>query len=322
MKETPIYLDYNATTPCDPRVVEAMLPYFTQHFGNAASRDHGYGWVAREAVESAREQVAQLIHASPNQVVFTSGATESINMAIKGVVEAHPATYKHLVTSKVEHKAVLDTCNYLEGKGVAVTYLDVDTDGSLSLETLEASITDDTIAVVLMYANNETGIVNPIGKIGGIAKRYGVYFICDATQAVGKIPVDVTREEIDLMAFSAHKLYGPKGVGALFMRGGIPKISMVPHHHGGNHERGHRSGTLNVPGIVGFGKAAELCSVEMQGEGKRLCELRDRLENSLLSTVVGLSVNGAEHRLPHVSNLLFPDVDGEQLLLTLSRHIA
>lgn len=323
MNEAPIYLDYNATTPCDPRVVEAMLPYFTQHFGNAASRDHGYGWVASDAVESAREQVARLINTSPKHIVFTSGATESINLAIKGMVDAHPNERKHLVTSKAEHKAVLDTCNYLESKGVSVTYLDVDNNGSLSLDALEAAIVDHTVAVVLMYANNETGVINPVREIAEITKRKGVCFICDATQAVGKISVDVGREGVDLLVFSAHKLYGPKGVGALFMRGGITKEMVWPQHHGGNHERGTRSGTLNVPGIVGFGKAAELCGAEMQrGEASRLCALRDKLESSLLATFEGASVNGGGPRLPHVSNLLFPGVDSEQLLLAVSRHLA
>ncbi len=323
MKTAPIYLDYNATTPCDPRVVDVMVPYFNQHFGNAASRDHGYGWLAHEAVESAREQIASLIGASsPTRLVFTSGATESINLALKGLIEASPKKDKHIITSKTEHKAVLDTCKYLERRGVAVTYLDVDATGILSLEALKASIHENTVCVALMYANNETGVINPVQEIGKITNEYGVCFMCDATQAVGKVPVDVERDGIDLMAFSAHKLYGPKGIGALYMRNNSPNVSIALQQHGGNHERGSRSGTLNVPGIVGFGEAASLCQNELLTEAARLKKLRNALEQHLLKSIPGTSVNGMGNRLPHVSNVFFPHIDGEQLLLAISRRVA
>lgn len=322
MMPDPLYLDYCATTPCDARVVADMLPYFTRHFGNAASRDHGFGWLASEAVELAREQVANLIQATPHQVVFTSGATEAINLALKGLVEANPAKGKHIITASTEHRAVLDTCAYLEKKGFSVTYLDVNGQGMISLSDLEQAIGKETICIALMYANNETGVINPVKEIGAIAKKHGVYFMCDATQAIGKVPVVVGEENIDLMAFSAHKLYGPKGTGALYIRNNDPRVNILQQQHGGSHERGSRSGTLNTPGIVGFGKAAAICQSEMQAEGNRLQKLRNRLENELLSRLAGSSVNGAGRRLPHVSNILFPGIDGEQLLLALSKHLA
>jgi cysteine desulfurase len=314
MKERPIYMDYNATTPCDPRVVESMMPFFTLEFGNAASTDHRYGWMARESVEDAREQVASLIGATSKRVIFTSGATESVNLAIKGIAESLFTKGNHIITCKTEHKAVLDTCAYLETKGYQVTYLEVDARGQLSLESLEAAIGDKTICIALMYANNETGVVHPVQKIGVIARKHGVPFVCDATQAVGKIPVNVDQDGIDLLAFSAHKMYGPKGVGALFTGKNLP----VTQQHGGNHEWGLRSGTLNTPAIIGFGKAAELCSQEMLADADRLRQLRDGMEHALPDLIV----NGSENRLPHVTNFLLPQGDAEQLLLSLSPYLA
>ncbi|MGK6351331.1 cysteine desulfurase family protein [Parapedobacter sp. DT-150] len=322
MTRQPIYLDYNATTPCDPRVVEAMLPYFTQQFGNAASADHYYGWQAREAVDEAREQVASLIGASARQLIFTSGATESINLALKGVAEALAKSGNHIITCKTEHKAVLDTCAYLETKGYRVTYLDVDAQGKLAPEAVESAIGSQTICIVLMYANNETGVIHPVRTIGSIARKHGVHFLCDATQAAGKIPVDVEGDAIDLLAFSAHKLYGPKGVGGLFVRHDGPKADLLSQQHGGNQERGLRSGTLNTPGIVGFGKAAELCRRELATESSRVRGLRDRLEQTLFQRVPGMAINGGGERLPHVSNLLLPDGNAEQLLLSVSPYLA
>lgn len=313
----PLYFDYCATTPCDRRVVEEMLPYFTRHYGNTASRDHGFGWLAKEATEQAREQVAQLIQANPKQIVFTSGATEAINLALKGLAEANTSKGKHIITAKTEHAAVLDTCAYLEEKGFSVTYLSADAYGMISLDELEQSIRKETIGIALMYANNETGVIHPVKAIGAIARKYGVCFMCDATQAVGKIPVNV--EDIDLMPFSAHKMYGPKGVGALYVRNNKTILQQL---HGGAHERGNRSGTLNTPGIVGFGKAAELCSREMTTESSILQTLRNKLEKELWESFPGSFVNGGGNRLPHVSNILFPRIDSEQLLLAVSKHLA
>lgn len=323
MVKLPVYLDYNATTPCDPRVVESMLPYFTESFGNAASRDHGFGWMADDAVERAREQVARLIGARSPDIIFTSGATEAINLALKGIAGQHTQTGKHIITSKIEHKAVLDTCGFLEENGCRVTYLDATADGKIiSLDALERAITPGTICMALMYANNETGVINPVHEIGALARRHGIRFLCDATQAIGKVPVDVTHDHIDLMAFSAHKIYGPKGVGALYIRNQGTKQDLQPQMHGGSQERGLRSGTLNVPGIVGFGHAAMLCRREMRGEHDRLKALRDRMEEELLTGIPGAAVNGGGNRLPHVSNLLFPDTDSEKLLLALSKYMA
>ncbi|SIN99529.1 cysteine desulfurase family protein [Chitinophaga niabensis] len=310
MITVPLYFDYCATTPCDPRVVEEMLPYFTHHYGNTASRDHGFGWMAKEATEHAREQVAHLIQANPKQIVFTSGATEAINLALKGLAEANASKGKHIITARTEHTAVLDTCAYLEEKGFSITYLHTDQQGQISLEDLEHAIRKETICIALMYANNETGVIHPVKAIGTIARKYGVCFMCDATQAVGKIPVNV--EDIDLMPFSAHKLYGPKGVGALYVRNNKTILQQL---HGGAHERGNRSGTLNTPGIIGFGKAAEICHMES-------ATLRDKMERELLASLPGSFVNGSGNRLPHVSNILFPGIDSEQLLLTVSKHLA
>jgi cysteine desulfurase len=320
--QTPVYLDNNATTPCDPRVVEAMLPYFTTAFGNAASRNHSFGWTADAAVDQAREQVAALIGADPKEIIFTSGATEADNLALKGVFEMYADKGNHIITTEVEHKAVLDTCKHLEKLGAQITYLKVDHDGLPDLRELEAAITPKTIMVCIMYANNEIGVINPIREISAIAKRHGVLMMSDITQAAGKIPVDVNRDGIDLAAFSAHKLYGPKGIGALYVRRKSPRVKVTAQMDGGGHERGMRSGTLNVPGIVGFGKACELCQQEMEADGKRMAELRNKLESALLAleeTVVNGSVT---NRLPHVSNISFKYVEGEALIMGFNKDVA
>jgi cysteine desulfurase len=322
MLNLPVYLDYNATTPCDPAVVEAMLPFFTTQFGNAASRQHALGWQAEEAVDYARKQVAALIGADATEVVFTSGATESNNLALKGVVEMYAGKGNHLITCVTEHKAVLDACKHLEKQGVQVTYLPVDNKGLISLEQLEAAITPATILIAIMYANNETGVIQPVQAISRIAKQHGVLFFSDATQAVGKVPVHVINDGIDIMSFSAHKMYGPKGVGGLYVRRKNPRVRLTAQIDGGGHERGLRSGTLNVPGIVGLGKAAELCREQLATEGQQLRKLRDKLESALLQ-LEGVSVNGdAAHRLPHVSNLAFKYVDGNALMLGFNKNIA
>jgi cysteine desulfurase len=322
MLQLPVYLDHNSTTPCDPRVVEAMLPYFTTIFGNAASRSHAFGWEAEEAVELAREQVAQLVGAEPKEIVFTSGATEGDNLAIKGVFEMYAGKGNHVITVATEHKAVLDTCHHLEKLGGDVTWLPVDEDGLISLAALEAAIRPTTVLISVMYANNEIGVIQPVREISAIARRHGIVFFTDATQAVGKIPVDVNKDGIDLMAFSAHKLYGPKGVGALYVRRKNPRVRLTAQMDGGGHERGMRSGTLNVPGIVGFGKACSLCGQEMEAEGRRTAALRDRLEQGLLA-LEGAKVNGSRlHRLPQVTNISFQDADGEALLAALGKNVA
>ncbi len=322
MPKFPIYLDYNATTPCDPQVVETMLPYFTTQFGNAASRQHALGWQAEEAVDYARQQVAALIGADPTEIIFTSGATESNNLALKGAVEMYAGKGNHIITCVTEHKAVLDACKHLEKQGAVITYLPVDEKGLINLEQLEAAIVPATILIAIMYANNETGGIQPVQAIGRIAKQHNVLFFSDATQAVGKIPVDVIKDGIDIMSFSAHKLYGPKGVGALYVRRKNPRVRLTAQIDGGGHERGLRSGTLNVPGIAGFGKAAELCRLHLAAEGQRLSQLRDKLESALLQ-LGNVSINGdREHRLPHVANLAFQYVDGNALMLGFNKHIA
>jgi cysteine desulfurase len=315
----PIYMDNQATTAADPRVLEAMLPYFTEKFGNAASRNHEFGWKAEEAVENARAQIARLIRANPREIVFTSGATESDNLAIKGVAESHRAKGQHIITQATEHKAVLDSCKRLEKYGYAVTVLPVCDDGRIDLDELRRAITPETILISIMYANNEIGVIQPIAEIGKIAKEYKILFHVDAVQAVGKIPVDVQRDAIDLLSISAHKLYGPKGIGALYVRRKDPKVEISATIDGGGHERGMRSGTLNVPGIVGLGKACELCQKEMPQEGPRLARLRDKLKDAIMSQLDGTGVNGSmTHRLPHNLNLSFSGVQGDALLMGIN----
>jgi cysteine desulfurase len=317
-----IYLDYAATTPVDPRVVEAMMPYFWEQFGNAASRTHAYGWEAEEAVKRGREQVAELIGAKPEEIVFTSGATEALNLAIKGVFEAYADKGNHIITVQTEHKAVLDTCKYLETKGAAVTYLPVEESGLIRLEELEQAITERTVLVCVMLANNETGVIQPIEEIARIAHQRGVLFLSDATQAVGKIPVDVQTYGLDLMAFSAHKLYGPKGIGALYIKRQFPKIKLTPVIHGGGHERGFRSGTLNTSAIVGFGKACALASQELEEEGRTLTALRRELEERLQKIEGGKIHAQYAKRLPHIINMSIEGVDGEAMIMAVRDRIA
>ncbi|GAC1373410.1 MAG: IscS subfamily cysteine desulfurase [Hymenobacter sp.] len=315
MLKLPIYLDNNATTPLDPRVLEAMMPYLTEVFGNAASRNHPFGWAAEEAVDYAREQIAKLINCDPKEIIFTSGATESDNLGIKGVFEMYSQKGNHVITATTEHKAVLDTCKHLEKLGGRVTYLPVNEQGLISLEELEAAMTPETILVTIMYGNNETGTIQPIREIAQIAHKHGALFMTDGTQAVGKVPVDVLADGIDIMAFTAHKMYGPKGVGALYVRRKNPRVKVTAQMDGGGHERGMRSGTLNVPGIVGLGKACELAQQEMAADTARLSAMRDRLEKEL-TTLEESYVNGSrEHRLPHVTNISFKYVEGEGLMM-------
>ena len=315
MLKLPIYLDNNATTPLDPRVLEAMMPYLTEVFGNAASRNHPFGWAAEEAVDYSREQIAKLINCDSKEIIFTSGATESDNLGIKGVFEMYSQKGNHIITATTEHKAVLDTCKHIEKLGGRVTYLPVNEQGLISLEELEAAMTPQTILVTIMYGNNETGTIQPIREIARIAHSHGALFMTDGTQAVGKIPVDVIADGIDIMAFTAHKMYGPKGVGALYVRRKNPRVKVTAQMDGGGHERGMRSGTLNVPGIVGLGKACELARLEMEADTARLSAMRDRLERELL-TLEESYVNGSrEHRLPHVTNISFKYVEGEGLMM-------
>ena len=317
-----IYLDNNATTPVDPRVVEAMIPYFTQNFGNAASRNHPFGWAAEEGVDYAREMVGKLIGAEDKEIIFTSGATEAINLALKGAFEMYAKKGNHIITVKTEHKAVLDTCKHLEKLGGEVTYLDVNYDATIDLAALEAAIKPSTILICVMYANNETGVIQPIKEIGEICAKHGVLFMSDITQAAGKVPINVKELGIHLAAFTAHKMYGPKGVGALFVNRIKPRVKVTAQMDGGGHERGMRSGTLNVPGIVGFGKAAEICLTEMQQDSERLSKMRDRLEREL-SKMEEVTINGnVEHRMPHVTNMSFKHVEGEGLMMTFNQNIA
>ncbi len=322
MLKLPIYLDNNATTPMDPRVLEAMTPYFLEHYGNAASRNHPFGWEAEEAVDYAREQVAKLIGADAKEIIFTSGATEGDNLAIKGVYEMYASKGNHIITATTEHKAVLDTCKHIEKTGGEVTYLQVKRDGLIDLKELEAAIKPSTILIAIMYANNEIGTVQPIREISAIAKKHGVLLFSDAVQAVGKIPVDVNKDGIDLMAFTAHKMYGPKGIGALYVRRKNPRVKVTAQMDGGGHERGMRSGTLNVPGIVGFGKACELCRLEMEADSKRISILRDKLETELMKLEEAYINGSTEHRLPHVTNISFKHVEGEGLLMGFNKNIA
>jgi cysteine desulfurase len=317
--KTPIYFDNHATTPTDPRVVDAMLPYFTTKFGNAASRNHSFGWEAEKAVDDARKKIADLIGATSKEIVFTSGATESDNLAIKGVAEMYAEKGNHIITAATEHKAVLDTCKKLEKHGYRVTYLPLKADGLVDLDMLRESITDKTILITLMYANNEIGVIQPVAEIGKLAHERGVLFHTDGVQAVGKVPVNVIKDNIDLMSMSAHKIYGPKGVGALYVRRKSPRVQITAQMDGGGHERGMRSGTLNVPGIVGMGEACAICHREMAEESRRLGYLRDKLKNKLETELDEVFVNGTmEHRLPHNLNISFAYVEGESLLMGIN----
>jgi cysteine desulfurase len=319
MVKTPIYLDNHATTPVDPRVLDAMLPYFREVFGNAASRNHVFGWQAEEAVEKARKQIADLIGANAKEIVFTSGATESDNLALKGVAQMYGEKGNHIITAATEHKAILDTCKHLEKEGFRVTYMPVKGDGLVDLDMLREAITDKTILISIMYANNEIGVVQPVAEIGKIAKERGVLFHTDAVQAVGKIPVNVIKDNIDLLSMSAHKMYGPKGVGALYVRRKSPRVQLTAQMDGGGHERGMRSGTLNVTGIVGMGQAAAICHREMAEETVRLRGMRDFLKETLMREIDEVYINGTmEHRLPHNLNMSFAYVEGESLLMGIN----
>jgi cysteine desulfurase len=318
-----IYLDNNATTPTDPRAVDAMLPFFYENPGNAASRNHPFGWKAEEAVDYAREQIARLLDVDSKEIIFTSGATESDNLAIKGVFEMYASKGNHIITAKTEHKAVLDSCKKIEKMGGQVTYLDVKADGLIDLNQLEAAITPQTILVSIMWANNETGVIQPMKEIGDICAKHGVLFMSDATQAVGKIKTHPREVGIHIMAFTSHKMYGPKGVGALFVNRKNPRVKLTAQMDGGGHERGMRSGTLNVPGIVGFGKAAELAMNEMEADAIRTSRLRDKLEKYFVDNVEEVYINGnVGSRMPHVTNISFKHVEGEGLMMTFNQNIA
>ena len=315
----PIYMDNHATTQVDPRVLDAMLPYFTDKFGNAASRNHSFGWAGEEAVENARQQVASAVNATAKEIIFTSGATESDNLMIKGVAGMYREKGNHIITQAIEHKAVLDTCKRLEKDGFEVTYLPVQRDGRVNPDDVRKAIKPTTILITIMYANNEIGVINPIAEIGKIAKEHGIIFAVDGVQAVGKIPVDVQKDNIDLLAISGHKLYGPKGVGALYVRRRNPRVQLAAIIDGGGHERGMRSGTLNVPGIVGLGKAVEICQQEMAQESARLLALRERLKSGLEAKLDETFINGSmEHRLPNNLNMSFAYVEGESLLMGIN----
>jgi cysteine desulfurase len=320
MVKLPIYMDNHATTPVDPRVLQAMLPYFSETFGNAASRNHSFGWAAEEAVDKSRNQIAALINAKSKEIIFTSGATESDNLAIKGIVEFYKDKGNHIITCVTEHKAVLDSCRTLERNGKAVvTYLPVDKYGMVDPDAVRAAITDKTVLITLMYANNEIGTIHPVAEIGRIAKEKGIVFHCDAVQAVGKIPVDVDRDGIDLLSMSAHKIYGPKGVGAIYVRSKGPRVRLTPQMDGGGHERGMRSGTLNVTGIVGLGKACEIAQAEMTEENNRLLDLRNKLQAGIFERLDEVYVNGhPTERLPGNLNVSFAYVEGESLLMGIS----
>jgi cysteine desulfurase len=315
----PVYMDNHATTQMDPRVFDSMKPYFVDVFGNAASRNHSFGWEAEEAIEKARKEIADLIGAAPKEIVFTSGATESNNLALKGIAETYAERGNHIITQVTEHKAVLDTCRRLEKQGVRVTYLPVKQDGLVDLQQLRDAITDKTILISIMYANNEIGVVQPIQEIGAIAKEKGVLFHTDAAQAIGKIPVNVVTDGIDVLSLTAHKLYGPKGCGALYVRRRNPRVQLTAQMDGGGHEHGMRSGTLNVPGIVGLGAACEIAKREMPAESKRMSFLRDKLKNKLMTELDEVYINGSiEHRLPHNLNMSFAYVEGESLLMGIN----
>ncbi|MBK9504935.1 MAG: IscS subfamily cysteine desulfurase [Bacteroidetes bacterium] len=322
MLKLPIYLDNSATTPADPRVVDTMVPYFYEHFGNAASRSHPFGWEAEDAVDQARERIGKLIGATDKEIIITSGATEADNLAIKGVYDMYSRKGNHIVTVTTEHKAVLDTCKHLEKQGAQITYLKTDAEGNIDLNELESVVTDKTIMVAVMYANNEIGTIAPIRQIADIAHKKGALMFSDATQAAGKISIDVDRDGIDLMAFTAHKMYGPKGVGALYVRRKNPRVKVTAQMDGGGHERGMRSGTLNVPGIVGFGKAAELAMLEMEIDAARLSVMRDRLENELCKIEESYVNGNRRSRLPHITNISFKYVEGEGLMMAFNQNIA
>lgn len=322
MLKLPIYLDNNATTPVDPQVLQAMLPYFTEHYGNASSRSHSFGWVAEEAVAQAREQVAQLIGADPSEIIFTSGATEAVNLAMKGVFEMYAAKGRHIITCATEHKAVLDAAAHLKKLGAEITYLPVNHEGTIDMDTLQSAIREDTVLISIMLANNETGVLQPVREIGAMAKQRGILFFTDATQAVGKVPVNVMDDQIDMLCLSAHKIYGPKGIGALYVRRKGPRVRLVAQIDGGGHEKGMRSGTLNVPGIAGLGKACTLCLQQMQEESQQIAALRDRMEKEL-TQLSRVTVNGnTPHRLPGVTNLSFAGISGNRLLTEINRTIA
>ncbi len=317
-----IYLDNNSTTPCDPRVVETMVPYFFEKHGNAASRSHQYGWEAEDAVDYAREQIAKLLNSEDKEVIFTSGATESNNLALKGIFEMYAKKGKHIITAETEHKAILDTCKHLEKAGAEITYLKVQEDGLVNLVELEAAMRPDTIVVSIMWANNETGVIQPMKEIGQLCEKHGILFHSDSTQAVGKIPTHPREVGVHLMSFTAHKMYGPKGVGALYVSRKNPRVKVTAQMDGGGHERGMRSGTLNVPGIVGFGKAAEIARLEMAQDTERVSKLRDKLESEL-SKMEETKVNGnVDNRMPHVANISFKHVEGEGLMMTFNQNIA
>ena len=318
----PIYLDYNSTTPVDSRVLEKMLPFFSENFGNSASRSHLFGWTAQEAVENAREQVANLINAESKEIVFTSGATESNNLAIKGLFEINYPNKKHIITIQTEHKAVLDVCKHLEKLGAEVTYLQPDSTGLITIEQIENALRPDTFLISVMYANNEIGTIQPMKKIGELARKHNILFHTDATQAVGKIEIDVQKDNIDLLSLSGHKLYAPKGIGALFIRKNTKASKLIAQMDGGQHERGFRSGTLNVTGIVGLGEACELAKKELSPDNQRLVMLRDKLESEILQNISDVKVNGnITNRLPNLTNISFGKVDGENLLMSF-RDIA
>jgi cysteine desulfurase len=318
----PIYLDYASTTPIDEAVLNAMLPYFTKHYGNASSKTHAYGWISEEAIEIAREEIAALINASKEEIIFTSGATESINLALRGMTDPFSSQKNHIISFATEHRAVLDTLHELEKKGYDINLLPVDINGQVNLETLHNAIREETLLICCMYANNETGVIHPISKIGTIAKSKNVFFFCDASQAVGKIPVNIQTDHIDMMAFSSHKIYGPKGVGALYVRRKNPRVMLTPQITGGGQERNIRSGTLNVPGIVGFGKAASLCMRQMDEESKRLAALRDLLENDCKKSMK-ICIHGANTtRLPNISNICLKEYRGSSLIPDLCNKIA
>lgn len=318
----PIYLDYNATTPCDPKVVEKMLPYFNEHFGNATSKSHAYGWYAEEAVESAREEIAKLLHAHANEIIFTSGATESCNLAIKGYAEKNKNKGNHIITALTEHKAVLDACEHLANHGYEITYLRVDSDGQISLDELEKSITSKTIMIALMHANNETGVIHPVNSIGSIASRHNICFFCDATQTFGKTHIDLQNDKIDMLAFSGHKIYGPKGIGGLYIRNKDPRLDLNAMLHGGGHERALRSGTLNVPGIVGLGAAAHLANINLAEDMIKYKLLNEQLTQGIQS-LSSVNINGLRaNRMMNVLNFAFNIEGGENLLKKISKHIA